>query len=192
MKVSRAQAEENHQAVINTASRLFREHGFDGIGVKDLMQGAGLTQGGFYKQFASKEDLIAQASGRSMEMATQRWAEAVAKHPDAPLEAVIAFYLAPEHVVEKAKGCPLVALGADAARQGPEVKARFEAGVQAHFGMLTDLTSTAPTDQPSDKAMVILSLMVGALTLSRAVNDETLANGILQAAAEQVRQIAAG
>ncbi|MGV8989437.1 MAG: TetR/AcrR family transcriptional regulator [Cypionkella sp.] len=191
MKVSRAQAEENHQAVINSASRLFREHGFDGIGLKDLMQGAGLTQGGFYKQFASKEDLIAQASGRSMEMARQRLSDAVAKSPDAPLEAVIAFYLSSEHIVEKAKGCPIVALGADAARQGPEVKARFEAGVQAHLRMLTDLIGTAPNDPPSDKAMVLLSLMVGALTLSRAVNDQSLANSLLEAAASQARQIAA-
>ena len=63
MRVSRVQAAENRQTVINVASRLFREHGFDGIGLKDLMEGAGLTQGAFYKQFSSKEDLAAQASG---------------------------------------------------------------------------------------------------------------------------------
>ena len=65
MRVSRAQAEENRETVINVASRLFREHGFDGIGLKDLMKGAGLTQGGFYKQFSSKDDLAAQASRRA-------------------------------------------------------------------------------------------------------------------------------
>ncbi|MFB2605101.1 TetR family transcriptional regulator, partial [Rhizobium phaseoli] len=69
MRVSRAQAEANRETVINVASRLFREHGFDGIGLKDLMKGAGLTQGGFYKQFASKDDLAALASGRAMESA---------------------------------------------------------------------------------------------------------------------------
>ena len=63
MRVSRSQAAENRQTVINVASRLFRERGFDGIGLKDLMKGAGLTQGAFYKQFASKEDLAAQAPG---------------------------------------------------------------------------------------------------------------------------------
>ena len=192
MRVSRAQAEENHQAVINAASKLFREHGFDGIGLKDLMKGAGLTQGGFYKQFASKEDLIAQASGRAMEMATRRWSEAVAKNPDAPLEAVTAFYLSPEHLGEMGEGCPMVALGADAARQGPEVRARFEVGVREHLRMLTEMTGAAGDNQPSDKAIAALSLMVGALTLSRAVNDEALAHGLLEAAARQVRDIAAG
>ena len=192
MRVSRAQAEENHQAVINAASKLFREHGFDGIGLKDLMKGAGLTQGGFYKQFASKEDLIAQASGRSMEMAMQRWSDAAAKKPEAPLEAVIAFYLSPQHLGEKAEGCPIVALGADAARQGPEVKTKFEAGVKDHLRMLTELTGTAGDGQPSDKAMVLLSLMVGALTLSRAVNDQALAQNLLEAVTAQVHEITSG
>ena len=70
MRVSRIQAAENRQTVINVASRLFREHGFDGIGLKDLMKGAGLTQGAFYKQFASKDDLAAQASRRALESAS--------------------------------------------------------------------------------------------------------------------------
>ena len=78
MRVSRIQAAENRQTVINVASRLFREHGFDGIGLKDLMKGAGLTQGAFYKQFASKEDLAAQASRRALESATRRWSAAAA------------------------------------------------------------------------------------------------------------------
>ena len=81
MRVSRVQAAENRQAVINVASRLFRERGFDGIGLKDLMQGAGLTQGAFYKQFASKEDLVAQASRRALESAFRRWSAAAAANP---------------------------------------------------------------------------------------------------------------
>src|SRR5438445_5495634 len=123
MRVSRVQAEENRQTVINVASRLFREHGFDGIGLKDLMESAGLTQGAFYKQFASKEDLVAQASGRALESATLRWSEAIAAKPDDPLGAVIAFYLSMGHRDEKMDGCPVAALGSDAARQSSEVKA---------------------------------------------------------------------
>src|SRR5438876_4968554 len=92
MRVSRSQAAENRQTVINVASRLFRERGFDGIGLKDLMKGAGLTQGAFYKQFASKEDLAAQASRRALESASRRWSAALAEHPEDPLGAVIAFY----------------------------------------------------------------------------------------------------
>ena len=81
MRVSCVQAAENRQAVIDVASRLFRERGFDGIGLKELMQGAGLTQGAFYKQFASKEDLVAQASRRALESATRRWSAAAAANP---------------------------------------------------------------------------------------------------------------
>src|SRR5438034_11197491 len=97
MRVNRDQAEKNRQTVINVASRLFREHGFDGIGLKDLMEAAGLTQGAFYKQFASKEDLIAQASARALERGTRRWSDAAAAHPKDPLGAVIAFYLTKGH-----------------------------------------------------------------------------------------------
>src|SRR5947209_3087766 len=118
MRVSRTQAEKNRQAVIDVASRLFREHGFDGIGLKDLMQSAGLTQGAFYKQFASKDDLAAQASRRALESAFQRWSAAAAARPQDPLGAVVAFYLSTDHREEKMDGCPVVALGSDAARQG--------------------------------------------------------------------------
>src|SRR5256885_9759538 len=97
MRVSRIQAAENRQSVINTASRVFRERGFDGIGLKDLMEAAGLTQGAFYKQFASKEDLAAQASERALESATRRWSAAAEAHPKDPLGAVIAIYLSMVH-----------------------------------------------------------------------------------------------
>ncbi|MGO9431841.1 TetR/AcrR family transcriptional regulator, partial [Rhodoblastus sp.] len=121
MRVSRIQAAENREAVINVASRLFRERGFDGIGLKDLMKGAGLTQGAFYKQFASKEDLAAQASRRALESAFNRWSAATAAQPEDPLGAVMAFYLSMGHREEKMEGCPIVALGSDAARQGSDV-----------------------------------------------------------------------
>src|ERR1041384_861337 len=106
MRVSRAQAAKNRETVINVASRLFRQRGFDGIGLKDLMKGAGLTQGAFYKQFASKEDLAAQASRRALESAADRWSAAVAAKPEDPLGAVIDFYLSAGHREEKMDGCP--------------------------------------------------------------------------------------
>ncbi len=183
MRVSRSQAAENRETVINVASRLFRERGFDGIGVKDLMEGAGLTQGAFYKQFASKDDLAAQASRRALESAFQRWSDAAAANPQDPLGAVIAFYLSMEHGAEIMDGCPIVALGSDAARQGPEVKASFEAGIREYLEMLGSWVGEADGKEPGGKAMAILSTMVGALLLSRAVNDEQLSKRFLQAAA---------
>jgi TetR/AcrR family transcriptional repressor of nem operon len=192
MRVSRIQAAENRETVINVASRLFRERGFDGIGLKDLMSAAGLTQGGFYKQFASKEDLTALASRRALESASRRWSDAAAENPDDPLGAVIAFYLSADHREEKMDGCPIVALGSDAARQGSDVKAAFEAGIKAHLEVLGRFIAETDGEESSGKAMAILSTMVGAVTLSRVVNDPDLAQAFLDAAVEQVRERAAG
>ena len=186
MRVSRIQAEENRQTVIDVASRLFREHGFDGIGLKDLMKGAGLTQGAFYKQFQSKDDLAAQASRRALESALGRWSAAAAADPQDPLGAVIAFYLSMGHRADRTDGCPVVALGSDAARQGADVKASFEAGIRKYLEMVGNWVGEAEGEEPGDKAMAIISTMVGALLLARAVNDERLSKRFLQAAAESV------
>ncbi|MDX8512582.1 TetR/AcrR family transcriptional regulator [Mesorhizobium captivum] len=186
MRVSRIQAEQNRQTVIDVASRLFREHGFDGIGLKDLMKGAGLTQGAFYKQFASKEDLAAQASKRAMESAAHRWAAATTANPGDPLGAVAAFYLSMDHREERMDGCPVAALGSDAARQGTDVKASFEAGIREHLEIIGRMIA-ATDGEPNSKAMAVLSTMVGALMISRVVNDPHLAQAFLDSATEQVR-----
>ncbi|KJS41433.1 MAG: TetR family transcriptional regulator [Roseovarius sp. BRH_c41] len=190
MRVSRKQAEENRENVINVASRLFRENGFDGIGLKDLMKGAGLTQGAFYKQFASKEDLAVQASSRAFESATRHWSSAVEANPEDPLGAVLAFYLSMGHREEKMDGCPIVALGSDAARQGSDVKASFETGIKRHLDILDNLAGKPCGEKPSATSMAVLSTMVGALVLSRAVNDKALSAGFLQAAAANALKVA--
>lgn len=200
MRVSRLQAEQNKQKVIDVASQLFREHGFDGIGLKDLMHGAGLTQGAFYKQFASKDDLAAQASARAMQSTQRRWEAAAVKNPQDPLGAVIAFYLNPAHREKRMEGCPIAALGSDAARQNANIRASFETGIKEYLHLLTGWFSeagdvavdeAAAGAETSDKAMATLSTMVGALLLARAVNDEQLAGRILQAAAGTVQAAAA-
>ncbi len=186
MRVSREQAEENRQTVLNTACRLFREHGYDGIGLKDLMKGAGLTQGAFYKQFTSKDDLIVQASGRAMESGNRRWASAVEAQPEDPLAAVAAFYLSMEHRTQRMDGCPIVALSGDAARKGAEVKAPFEAGIRSYLEQIDDWIDETEGDGPGPKAMAILSTMVGAMVLSRAINDEELSRQILESASQNI------
>ncbi|ARO22386.1 TetR/AcrR family transcriptional regulator [Rhizobium sp. S9] len=189
MRVSRAQAEANRETVINVASRLFREHGFDGIGLKDLMKGAGLTQGGFYKQFESKDDLAALASGRAMESALRRWSTAAAGSTD-PFDAVVDLYLSAGHREEKGDGCPLTALGSDAARQSEEVRAPFQAGIEAHLRILDELIPSSESTDPYDKAMVILSLMVGAVTISRIMTDRRMSERVLESATAAVKRIA--
>ncbi|NTA13973.1 TetR/AcrR family transcriptional regulator [Agrobacterium tumefaciens] len=189
MRVSRAQAEANREAVINVASRLFREKGFDGIGLKDLMKGAGLTQGGFYKQFKSKDDLAALASRRALESATRRWSSVAASSPD-PLSAVVDFYLSADHREEMGDGCPLVALGSDAARQSTDVRTPFQDGIKAHLQVLEELLPDKGSPDANEKAMVILSLMVGAVTLSRIMTDAHMSDRLLSAAANEVERLA--
>lgn len=190
MRVSRAQAEANRETVINVASRLFREHGFDGIGLKDLMKGAGLTQGGFYKQFESKDDLAALASRRALESATRRWSSVAASSAD-PIQGIIDLYLSAGHRGEIGDGCPLVALGSDAARQSEDVRKPFEDGIKAHLQVLSELLpATDSIETRTQKAEVMLALMVGAVTLSRIVTDETLAERLLETAAAEARRLA--
>ncbi|GLT11971.1 TetR family transcriptional regulator [Sulfitobacter porphyrae] len=186
MRVSREQAEENQQTVLNTDCRLFCEQGFDGIGLKDLMKGAGLTQGAFYKQFASKDDLIVQASGRAMKSGDRRWASAVEAQPEDPLASVVAFYLSMEHRAQRMDGCPIVALSGDAARKGAEVKAPFEAGIRAYLEQIGDWIGESEGDGPGLKVMATLSTMVGAMMLSRAINDEGLSRQILEFASQSI------
>ena len=189
MRVSRVQAEANREAVINAASRLFREHGFDGIGLKDLMKGAGLTQGGFYKQFESKEDLATLASRRAMESATRRWSSVAASSAD-PLQAVVDLYLSAGHRGETGDGCPLVALGSDAARQSAEVRTPFQDGIKAHLQVIEELMPNEGEPNASEKAMVVLSLMVGAVTLSRIMTDEAMSDRLLEAASNEIKRLA--
>ena len=189
MRVSRVQAEANREAVINAASRLFRENGFDGIGLKDLMKGAGLTQGGFYKQFESKDDLAVHASRRAMESATRRWSSVAASSSD-PLGAVVDLYLSAGHRGETGDGCPLVALGSDAARQSEEVRTPFQDGIKAHLQVLEELMPPDGEPGANEKAMVTLALMVGAVTLSRIATDSDLSDRLLVAAANEVKRLA--
>ena len=111
--------------------------------------------------------------------------------PEDPLGAVMAFYLSMGHREKKMDGCPIVALGTDAARQGSDVKASFEAGIKAHLEVLGRLVAQTNDSEPKGKAMAVLSMMVGAVTLSRTVNDPDLAQAFLDAAADRFREVVA-
>jgi TetR/AcrR family transcriptional regulator, transcriptional repressor for nem operon len=132
------------------------------------------------------------ASRRAMERAFYRLSAAAAANPDDPLGAVIALYLSTEHREERMDGCPVAALGSDAARQGADVKASFEAGIREYLEMLGLWVDEAEGKEPGGKAMAILSTMVGAMVLSRALNDEQLSKQFLQAAAKSVIGLSAG
>jgi len=186
MRVSREQADKNREHVIDVASRLFRERGFEGIGVADLMKEAGLTHGGFYGQFKSKEDLKVQASRRALSRNKDRWAEVLAETPSEKLAALARFYLSDAHRDRRGEGCALAALGGDAPRYGPDLQTAFKDGIEGYLELLDGIMSASSDEKRRDKTIAALSTMVGALVLSRAVGDEALSQKILSAAADEI------
>lgn len=182
MKVSREQAAENRARVLEVAGRLFREKGFDGISVADIMRGAGLTHGGFYGQFASKEDLAAQASRQSLDRSIARW-ERLAEGPD-PLGAIVNSYLAQSHRDRPGSGCAMAALAAEATRQPKAVRGMFTAALGEFVEILGRLVPGRTAAARRRNALATMAGLVGAVILARAVNDAALSDEILDASAE--------
>ena len=174
-RVSQAQAKLNRQRVIEVASSLFRERGLHGVSVADIMAGAGLTHGGFYGQFASREALVAEA-----------FESALDEERRGDMKDLRATYLSLAHVRSPGQGCPLAALANDVAREPPgsEVRTRFTRGVRQLAGLLGGLMPTMSEARRRRRALANLSTMVGAVILARAVDDQDLADDLLQAAAE--------
>ncbi|KUO16613.1 TetR/AcrR family transcriptional regulator [Streptomyces dysideae] len=170
MRVTKAQAERNRAHIVATAARLFRERGYDGVGVAELMAAAGFTHGGFYKHFRSKADLMAEASASGL---SQTAARTEGLDPAEFVER----YVSREHRDGRGDGCTVAALSGDAARQSVGIKTEFAAGIE---NLLTVLQ--AQSDRPGDadrgaaRAMLIdmLAHSVGAVMLSRACPDGSL------------------
>lgn len=182
MRVSREQMAENRERILDTAATLFRERGFDGVGVADVMKAVGLTHGGFYGHFASKEDLAAQALGRAFVHSGQWAAEAKATGPEAPLEAIVERYLSPSHRDDPGHGCPVAALGCEIARQGSASRLAATEGVRAAIKGLSAITPGATADERRESAIAGYATLVGALVLARMVEDGALSDEILAAA----------
>jgi TetR/AcrR family transcriptional regulator, transcriptional repressor for nem operon len=178
MKVSRAQAEENRERILDNAAQLFRERGFDGIGLNDLMQAAGLTRGGFYGHFESKDDLAAQATRRALQANREQWKQ----QTDRSLAAWVKAYLSDAHRDQPGAGCGLVALAGDAARGGPAVKEVFAEGVENLVAALQPQLPGADDAERREQALAMLAMLVGALLLSRAVGDGELSRELREAA----------
>ncbi|KQW51583.1 MULTISPECIES: TetR/AcrR family transcriptional regulator [unclassified Roseateles] len=178
MKVSRAQAEENRERILDSAAQLFRERGFDGIGLNDLMQAAGLTRGGFYGHFESKEDLAAQASRRALAANREQWQQQAERN----LSGWVKAYLSDAHRDHIGAGCGLVALAGDAARGGPAVQQAFAEGVESMAATLAAQMPGADDAERRSQALAMLSTLVGSLLLSRAVGDVALSRQLRDAA----------
>ncbi|RZJ37840.1 MAG: TetR/AcrR family transcriptional regulator [Brevundimonas sp.] len=173
MKVSRDQMQANRLRILDEASRLFRAKGFDAVGVAEVMQAAGLTHGGFYGHFDSKEDLFAQSVAHVFSPVTSG--------PMEPLDfrTFLAGYLSPPHRTDAAGGCPTAALGADVQRQSTPARTAMTEGVRAQLQRVASALSDDASAQSRRAATGVWATMVGALLLSRAVDDEVFGNQIL-------------
>lgn len=180
-RVSQQQAEENRRRVVETAARLFREKGTH-LSVADLMKASGLTHGGFYKQFASKDALIDEATTHAFAELAQLHAAGLERHAgqcDEARQALIDNYLSVEHRDNPADGCPAAALAADMAREPADSEAR-----RVYVEGVGDFAE-ALADEEHD-GLVRLSTMIGALVLSRATKGSSLSEEVLVAAREEL------
>ncbi|WP_460372998.1 TetR family transcriptional regulator [Pseudomonas sp. Tul1A2] len=176
MRVTKAQAQANREHIVETASVLFRERGFDGVGVADLMAAAGFTHGGFYKHFGSKADLMSEASANSL-------ARSLAGAETLDVQGFIDAYVSKEHRDGRGNGCTMAALCGDAARQSDDVKTAFADGIERTLQTLGDKYPTGPDAASGEgrvKMIDMLARAVGAIILSRACPDDSaLADEIL-------------
>jgi TetR/AcrR family transcriptional repressor of nem operon len=183
MKVSRERATEHRERIVQVAAKLFRERGFDGIGVADLMKAVGLTHGGFYGHFASKEDLVAEACGRALDKSLQKWSAEIEKAPGEALSNMINSYLSEDHRDGPGSGCLVAALGSDLRRQAPPIRRVVTEGIHALVGQLMRLVPGKSKPARRRKALSDFAAMVGAVTIARAVDDPELSKDVLNAVA---------
>ncbi len=180
MRVTRDQVHAHRERILTVAGTLFRERGYDGISVADIMKRAGLTHGGFYGHFASKDDLAAEITLRIL--ARDGWLERLTGKPDPALGDVVQSYLSTRHRDDPGHGCVFAALGSDAARQPKGVRRAFTEGLRLRLDALLALVPGRTASKRRQTALATLATLVGAMVLSRAVDDVKLSNEILEAA----------
>ncbi|MCV0275830.1 TetR/AcrR family transcriptional regulator [Pseudomonas aeruginosa] len=183
MKITKAQAQANRARVVETASVLFRERGYDGVSVSDLMAAAGFTHGGFYKQFASKTALMAESAACGI-------AQTAALSAGADLRDFVRLYVSRAHRDGRSTGCTMAALGGDAARQPEAVRTRFAEGIESLLAALNHESGALGRDDASqsrEQAIDTLAHAVGAIVLSRACPDSSpLADEILRVCRDKI------
>ncbi|MGQ0710222.1 MAG: TetR/AcrR family transcriptional regulator [Rhodoferax sp.] len=171
MKVTKTQSAENRQGIVDAAARLYREHGISGVGVADITRDAGLTHGGLYRHFESKDALVREACARAFEWTIPPLPEGAGLPP---LQQRIHSYLSPQHRDAPGTGCPVAALAADVARGDAALSEVFAQGVERNierFGRLlahgtpAQGTADAPTRA---RSIHTLAAMVGTMVLARA------------------------
>lgn len=171
MRVSREQVAENRRKILDAASRLFKVRGFESVTVAEIMKAAGLTHGGFYGHFQSKEDLIVQTLAHAL---------AAAPLPEADLAKYANSYLSLTHRDNIAGGCPTAALATETVRQTPEARAVMTDGLRRQIEILSQSAPGKNKGQKRQAAIGSWAAMVGAVILARLSDDPQLSDEILK------------
>ncbi|MBB3773365.1 TetR/AcrR family transcriptional repressor of nem operon [Angulomicrobium tetraedrale] len=183
VRVSKAKVAEHRSAILESASRLFRERGFNDVGVAEIMQASGLTHGAFYGHFRSKADLAGAACREACAEGVDNW-----KH-SGDIATILDRYLSIAHRDNPARGCALGAFAGDIARQGPELQHDYAEAIERFRGVIEQHLTDNEPEVRRRKATTILATMVGALTMARgiATADPALSAAILDDVRLQLR-----
>ena len=176
MRVSRKQVAENRRRILEAAGRLFRAKGFEAVTVAEVMRAAGLTHGGFYGHFGSKDDLIAQTLAYALLAGEDRQRS----RAEVDLARYAAGYLSPRHRDDLAGGCPTAGLGAETIRQSPEARAAMTAGLRRRIELLSEGAPGASAAEKRRVAIGSWAAMVGAVILARLSDDPQLSDEVLE------------
>ncbi|MDO8396701.1 MAG: TetR/AcrR family transcriptional regulator [Bradyrhizobium sp.] len=182
MRYSREHKLETHDRIVKKASVRIREKGAHGIGVADLMKDAGLTHGGFYAHFDSREALVIEAFAYAMDRSTERWRKMTETiPPEKRMASIVETYLTPLHRDDPGHGCAITALGAEIARESPKTRKAFAAKLEQMVDMIADQVPDVPRKAARKQALATLSTMVGTLVLSRIAGSGEFSDDILGA-----------
>jgi TetR/AcrR family transcriptional repressor of nem operon len=187
MRYSREHKLETHARIVKKASVRLREKGAHGIGVADLMKDAGLTHGGFYAHFDSREALVIEAFAHAMDRSTERWRKLGEQtSPDKRLATIVDSYLTPAHRDDPGHGCAVPTLGAEIARENPRTRKAFAAKLEQMIDMLAAQIPDVPRKAARQQAMAAVSTMMGTLVLARIAGSGEFSDDILAAGRDAV------
>jgi TetR/AcrR family transcriptional repressor of nem operon len=179
MRVSREKFAENRTRILEVAGDLFRENGFGGVGVSDIMKAAGLTHGGFYGHFDSKESLACEASKVLVDKTKARWQEIVETAEGDPLDALLRHYLSRHNL--KSQACVFASLTQEVGRQGVRMQSTFAEGLADLADLLAGIVAGETPKARRANAFATLSAMIGAVIVARTMEDADLADEFLAA-----------
>ena len=187
MRYSKEHKLETHARIVKKASVRLREKGAHGIGVADLMKDAGLTHGGFYAHFDSREALVIEAFAHAMDRSTERWRKlAEQMPPEQRLATIVNAYLTPTHRDDPGHGCAVPALGAEIARESPKTRKAFAAKLEQMVEMMAAQIPDVPRKAARKQAMASIATMIGTLVVARVAGSGELSDEILGAGRDAV------